>query len=323
MSHVPKRRLTKNLFNYGLLFTTTTLIGSAIWVRWKTRCTENRYSPQGNFVYVDDLKLHYLEEGEGIPVILIHGNYAQASDFEASGLITLLAQKHRVIAFDRPGYGFSSRCHARTWTPTSQAELISRAVSSLGIKKAIVIGHGQGATVAAAMAINHPQMVDSMMLLSGYFYPTRRTNIVSSTLLNLPIIGSVLKNTIMPLIGQVRFSYTKKRAFSPRAISYRYDALVPYDLQVRPETIASSIQDSCLASFNIESLSHMYQQISQPVTIVTGDSDQINNPKKHSYKLHQQILQSQLKIVPCAGHMVHYVFARKICAWADDLNKMN
>jgi pimeloyl-ACP methyl ester carboxylesterase len=61
--------------------------------------------PSGHFLDVDGVRLHYVERGQGNPLLLLHGNGSMIQDFESSGLITLAAKNHRVIVFDRPGYG--------------------------------------------------------------------------------------------------------------------------------------------------------------------------------------------------------------------------
>jgi pimeloyl-ACP methyl ester carboxylesterase len=57
-------------------------------------------------------------------------------DFESSGLIDLAASNHRVIVFDRPGFGHSNRPRNVIWTPDAQAELFKGALEQLGISRA-------------------------------------------------------------------------------------------------------------------------------------------------------------------------------------------
>ena len=62
--------------------------------------------------------------GGGPPVVLLHGNVVTAEDFDTSGVLDLVAKRHRVIAFDRPGFGYSDRPHGSAWSAGTQAELI-------------------------------------------------------------------------------------------------------------------------------------------------------------------------------------------------------
>ena len=83
---------------------------AALYNSYHTRQIERRHPPAGRFVEVDGVRLHYLEQGTGTPVVLLHGNVVTAEDWILSGVLDQVAARgHRVIAFDRPGYGYSSR----------------------------------------------------------------------------------------------------------------------------------------------------------------------------------------------------------------------
>lgn len=58
---------------------------------------------------IDGLDVHYVERGEGPALVLLHGNGSMLQDFVSSGLIETAAADHRVIVFDRPGFGHTKR----------------------------------------------------------------------------------------------------------------------------------------------------------------------------------------------------------------------
>jgi len=89
---------------------------TALWVRHRAKKAERDNPPAGRFIDVDGVRLHYVEKGEGSPVVLLHGNTVLLQDFIGSGLLDRLAERHRVIAFDRPGFGHSKRPRDRLWT---------------------------------------------------------------------------------------------------------------------------------------------------------------------------------------------------------------
>src|ERR1700742_3775091 len=134
--------------------------------------------PQGQFIDIDGVRLHYVERGDGRPLVLLHGNGSMIHDFESSGLIDLAAENYRVIVFDRPGFGHSLRPRNVVWTPEAQAELFAKALARLDVSQAIVLGHSWGASVAVALAIKHPSMVEALVLASGYYFPTPRADIL-------------------------------------------------------------------------------------------------------------------------------------------------
>src|SRR2546423_6608874 len=117
---------------------------SALVNRHHAKKAENDNPPAGEFLHVNGVRLHYVERGSGAPLVLLHGNGSMIEDFESSGLITSAAKNHRVIVFDRPGFGHSDRPRNVVWTPAAQAELINSALQQSGVTHAIVLGHSWG-----------------------------------------------------------------------------------------------------------------------------------------------------------------------------------
>src|SRR4051795_3555243 len=97
----------------------TLAVGNAI----AARRAERNHPPEGNFITVDGVRLHYSDRGQGSPVVLIHGNVVTGDDWNTSGVAELLLRDHRVIIFDRPGFGYSARPRGHLWTAAQQAEL--------------------------------------------------------------------------------------------------------------------------------------------------------------------------------------------------------
>ena len=87
--------------------------------RAAARRAERQHPPEGGFIEVDGVRLHYSDRGAGRPVVLVHGNAVAGDDWNTSGVADLLLRDgHRVIAFDRPGFGHSGRPRGRAWTAT-------------------------------------------------------------------------------------------------------------------------------------------------------------------------------------------------------------
>jgi alpha-beta hydrolase superfamily lysophospholipase len=101
------------------------MVGAALFNRSVANRAERQNPPSGRFITVKNARIHYVEKGSGIPLVLLHGNGSMIEDFRSSGLIDLAAKKYRVIAIDRPGFGHSDRPRNTVWTPEAQAELVA------------------------------------------------------------------------------------------------------------------------------------------------------------------------------------------------------
>src|SRR5687768_7438671 len=155
----------------ALLAGAAVLAATALWNNSRARQAERDHPPRGRFLEVDGVRLHYLERGAGPPVVLLHGNVVTAEDYLWSGVLDRVAERHRVVAIDRPGFGYSDRPKGRLWTPAEQAGLLRRAFTRLGLDRPVVVGHSWGTLVALALALDHPEVVRGLVLLSGYYRP--------------------------------------------------------------------------------------------------------------------------------------------------------
>lgn len=112
----------------------------------------------------DGLKLAYIDEGEGEPILLIHGFASNiGTNWEFPGWIDALKRAgRRVVAFDNRGHGDSDKPHdTAVYLATQMAEDARRLLDHLEIERADVMGYSMGARITAFLALNHPERVRS------------------------------------------------------------------------------------------------------------------------------------------------------------------
>jgi pimeloyl-ACP methyl ester carboxylesterase len=206
---------------------------------------ENDNPPVGQFLEVNGVRLHYVERGSGTPLVLLHGNGSMMQDFESSGLIDLAAKNYCVIVFDRPGFGHSDRPRNVVWTPAAQADLINSALHRLGVSHAIVLGHSWGASVAVALALKYPKLVQGLVLASGYYYPTLRPDVVALSAPAVPLVGDILGHTLSPIISRVMWPLLMAKIFGPRSVPKKFEGF-PKEMALRPSQIRASAAETAL-----------------------------------------------------------------------------
>ena len=297
----------------GVILTGIGLIASYFYVRSKTRQVERDNPPEGKFVEVDGIRLHYLDQGSGPTLVLLHGNGVYSKDFQTSGLLQQASEQYRVIAFDRPGFGYSERPRTTLWTPDKQAALLLRALEQIGVDSAIVAGHSWGTMVALAMGLQQPGFVRGLVLLSGYFYPSLRLDWATTTQPAIPVIGDVLRYTVSPLVARMLWRPMTKRMFSPKRIDARFDAF-PVWMALRPNQLRAAAAETAMMIPAAASLSKRYVQLKVPAMIVAGTKDKIAVAGHHSERLHEALASSQLELEPGVGHMTHYAHPDKVMA---------
>lgn len=292
----------------GLAASAAGLAGIALGVRANARQAERKHPPAGRFIHAGGVRLHYLEAGiGGPPVVLLHGNAVRADDYVASGVLDLVAEQHRVLAFDRPGYGYSERPRDRLWTADAQAAVIAEALTRLGIRRAIIVGHSWGTLAAMALALNHPETVRGIVLLSGYYFPTARADVAMSSPAALPILGDAIRYTAAPLLGRLMLPMMVRRMFAPAPVPVAFTSAVPPGIMLRPWQIKANAEDAVAMIPAAAALSKRYGELSRlPVSIITGAEDRIVDGEQQSARLHREVPASELQVLPGLGHMVHH-----------------
>jgi pimeloyl-ACP methyl ester carboxylesterase len=267
---------------------------------------EIEHPPTGHFIEVDGVLLHYVEMGAGEPVVLLHGNGSMIQDFGSSGILERASKTFRVIAFDRPGFGFSSRPDGRDWTPSAQATLFRSAFQRLDIAKPIVVGHSWGAFVALSLALDHPDEVARLVLLSGYYFPDQRVDSFFATGATTPFLDDLIHATVAPLFGHVIMSSAIDHMFHPHGVSPAFQAAFPVALALRPSQLKAVAHESSMMHAAATSLSTRYEELRVPVVIIAGADDRIVDTHAQSARLHKTLLGSRFDRVSGAGHMIHH-----------------
>ena len=113
------------------------------------------------------VRIAYIDEGEGEPILLIHGFASNVATNwrDAHWLRTLTGAGRRVVAFDCRGHGQSEKLYEpRLYGAPLMAEDARRLLDHLGIERADMMGYSMGARIAAFLAFAHPKRVRSLVL---------------------------------------------------------------------------------------------------------------------------------------------------------------
>lgn len=121
-------------------------------------------------VQVDGTQLEYIEQGQGDPVVLVHGTLGDFRSWELQ--MDAFAEKHRVISYSRR-YHYPNRCggNETDYSAANHAEDLSEFIAGLGLESAHVVGHSYGAYTALLLAKRHPERVRALALGEPPVFP--------------------------------------------------------------------------------------------------------------------------------------------------------
>ena len=120
-----------------------------------------------HFFHTDGFDIHFIDEGEGDPVLLIHGFASSHSvNWVTPGWVkTLTDAGYRAIALDNRGHGKSTKSYdPGDYIPDAMADDAAALLDHLNIERAHVMGYSMGARVSAFMALRHPEKVATLIL---------------------------------------------------------------------------------------------------------------------------------------------------------------
>lgn len=122
-----------------------------------------------------DGQMHYVCEGSGEPIVLIHGGALSLAEFLS--VVPLLGREYCAIALDLPGHGQSDAL-GKEYTIEDYAESVASFVNSLGVKRASFVGHHASDGIVIELAIQYPHLVDKVILEDCPFYKRPKGGLV-------------------------------------------------------------------------------------------------------------------------------------------------
>jgi pimeloyl-ACP methyl ester carboxylesterase len=149
---------------------------------------------EDKFVRIQDLNIHYVEAGEGEPVILIPGVFSTYRQWEK--IIPLLSKHYRLVCVDYPGTGDSDKPrNGFKYTIEEQADLIARMIERLKITGTHIVGASYGGAIAFNLAARHPGKVGKVVSIEGNGLSNhssqKKSYIFLEGLLRWPVLGEI------------------------------------------------------------------------------------------------------------------------------------
>jgi pimeloyl-ACP methyl ester carboxylesterase len=277
---------------------------------WQGRRLDAQFPPEGRFVDVDGVRLHYVEtlpDGAArATVLLVHGASGNERDLRVPLAGPLAARGLRVISIDRPGHGHSGRGREAPASPAAQARMLRAAMEALGAPRAIVVGHSLAGALASNLAIDHGDFVAGLVLLAPVTHPWPGGVAFYYRLTAAPVVGWLFSHALATPLGLLLLDEGVRSVFAPQAPPADYAARTGVALVLRPRAFLANAQDVDALYDFVTLQSPRMGEIVAPVAIVSGDRDEIVLTDFHSRGSARAIAGATLAILKGVGHSPHW-----------------
>lgn len=321
--------LTRSVVSLAALGTAALAATATGLSRSRAAAAETAYPPLGRFMTVEGRSLHYLQEGEGPDLVLLHGAGGNLREFKFD-LMGRLSPRFRVTAFDRPGLGYSDAAPGVSdgafsgtgSSPQQQAGVLIQAMEALGIVRPVMVGHSYGGIVGLALAVQaleRPGRANPAALvnLAGVAMPWT-TSLGAYYRVNGSALGGAVVTPLITAFATRRMVAERIASiFAPQPVPAGYADFVGAELNLRPRAFRNSIRQVNSLLPHVREMSGRYPELTLPVESLYGTEDSTVPLSIHGRPLAEVLPTVRLTVLPGVGHMPHHAEPETVIAAID------
>lgn len=267
--------------------------------------------PTGSFVQIGSLRVHYIEhQGAEPAVVLIHGLPGTAEDFNK---VTAMLPGRRTVAFDRPGYGFSTGGYVPF---ARQLSTLQGLLEKLHLERPILVGHSYGGTIALGFAERHPSEVRGLVLVdaaatctSNGLYAQAQARLVQ--VLEIPVVSKIANATFSQLLLTVVSKQADSVAFDPASVDPGHEHRV-LAFNMKPGDLKAFAGETLALNGVVSGVDRGLTGIDEPAIVIQGDKDRLVKPEC-GRRLAAQLPDARLVMIS-GGHMAPYTHPGVVAA---------
>ena len=281
------------------------------------------YPFASNTLNLDSYKYHYLDEGQGDPLVMVHGNPTWS--FYYRNLIIELKKSYRCVVPDHMGMGKSDKPQNYPYILSQHIDNLESLIDKLGLKNITLVLHDWGGAIGMGFAVRQPQKVKRLVLFNTAAFVSERIPI-RLRLCRVPGFGALAIRVFNAfalaaitmacknkdrMTDQVRAGYLEPyNNFSNRIANLRFVQDIPMTSDSPSYSVIKNIEEN------------LDQFASLPIMIAWGAKDFVFN--KEFLKKWQQIFpDAEVHWVPDAGHYVVEDAHERIIPWMQEFLQKN
>jgi pimeloyl-ACP methyl ester carboxylesterase len=265
----------------------------------------------GKFIDIGGNRIHYVETGEGRPIVFVHGLGGQLHHFRHPMFPMLPG--YRLIALDRPGSGYSVRAAGATARLTEQADVVAKFIQALRLEKPLLVGHSLGGAVALTVALNHPDTISGVITLAPltHMEDEVRAEFKSLYITSKPKRWLIAQTTAVPT--SLRYaSQTLDFVFGPQKWPEDYIIAGGGMLGLRPSHFFATASDIVAIEKDLPEIEARYGEITMPAAMMFGTADRVLDHNRHGLPMKGKIAGLDFDLAEGQGHMLPFTAKERV-----------
>ena len=251
---------------------------------------------QGKYADVQGIQTHYHEDGQGEPLLLIHGSGPGVSAWANWRLVfPILSEKYHLYAPDIVGFGYTDRPEGIQYSIDVWAEHMINFIDTVIKKKVSIIGNSFGGAIALHVAKRRPDLINKLIMMGSMGIDHHIADGLDKVWGYAPSFEN-MKDLIKI------FAYDQSMAENGDLVEMRYQSSIQEGFH---ESFSAMFPEPRQRHVSAMALTiDQLQQIQFPTLVIHGRDDQVIPLEETSFKLVQAIPNAQLVVFPQCGHWV-------------------
>jgi len=293
-----KKKSKQKYFLYALIILLIVLIKGAIYSDISVEELKKEYANEDSkFIEINEMQVHFRDEGEGFPVVLVHGTASSLHTWDA--WTNELKKTNRVIRMDLPAFGITGPNKNADYSIESYTTFLHSFVEKLNLEKFHLAGNSLGGNIAWNYAAEHPAKVEKLILVDASGLPTNKEPPAIFKMAKTPVLRSL-------------FLYVTPKMLITKNIKevYADDDKVTDELVTRYHKMAlragnrQAFIDRAKTDFKLDAKinTDRLKSIQTPTLLIWGAKD-LWIPLDNGKRMNRILVNSKLEVLENSGHV--------------------
>lgn len=293
-----KKKSKQKYFLYALIILLIVLIKGAIYSDISVEELKKEYANEhSKFIEINEMQVHFRDEGEGFPIVLVHGTASSLHTWDA--WTNELKKTNRVIRMDLPAFGITGPNKNADYSIESYTTFLHSFVEKLNLDKFHLAGNSLGGNIAWNYAAEHPAKVEKLILVDASGLPTNKEPPAIFKMAKTPVLRSL-------------FLYVTPKMLITKNIKevYADDDKVTDELVTRYHKMAlragnrQAFIDRAKTDFKLDAKinTDRLKSIQTPTLLIWGAKD-LWIPLDNGKRMNRILVNSKLEVLENSGHV--------------------